>query len=96
MLSPSAQQLVAQAISLRDTSVAAVEPALEGVPEQVPQNVLVVPEMVLTPEELQITSYDAPELLKLMREKALTCEVVTRAFLRRAALAQKMVCFGYV
>jgi hypothetical protein len=47
---------------------------------------------VLTPEEIKITSYDVPELLQAIRRKEYSCETVTRAFLRRATLAQKLVC----
>lgn len=89
---PSAQELISQAIALRDGSLARVEPALTGIPEHPPKNVISIAEDVLTPEEIKITSYDAPELVKLLRDKKLSSETVTRAFLRRAALAQRLVC----
>ncbi|KAI9740774.1 MAG: hypothetical protein M1818_004739 [Claussenomyces sp. TS43310] len=86
----SAQVLVAEALALRDASLAAIEPPLVGIPDKIPNNVCSVADDVLTPDEINITSYDVPILLRLMRDKELSCEAVTRAFLRRAALAQKL------
>jgi amidase len=86
-----AAKLIAEARELRDTSVARVEPPLASLPDPLPKNVMGIAKQVLTPEELNITSYDVPELLQALRQKVYSCETVTRAFLRRAALAQKLV-----
>ncbi|KAL3425257.1 acetamidase [Phlyctema vagabunda] len=80
---------IAEAISVRDSSLSQIQPPL-SVPGSVPKNVLGVAKDVLSAEEIEITSYDVAELLKAIREKVFTCEQVTRAFLRRAALAQYM------
>ncbi|KAI9047341.1 hypothetical protein LZ554_008788 [Drepanopeziza brunnea f. sp. 'monogermtubi'] len=85
-----AASLIAKARKVRDDSIAEVTPALAGLPDPLPKNVTGVYRDVLTEEEIKITSYDAPELLLALREKVFSCETVTRAFLRRAALAQKL------
>lgn len=86
-----AASLIAKARKMRDDSIAEITPPLAPLPEPLPKNVMNVYKDVLSEEEIKITSYDAPELLQAIREKAFSCEAVTRAFLRRAALAQKLV-----
>lgn len=86
-------RLIAQALHLRDASVGDVQPPLFSIPNTPPKNVSRIADDILTNEELKITSFDAPELVKLIRDKSYTCEAVTRAFLRRAALAQKLVSY---
>jgi amidase len=77
--------------AFRDASISRVEPPLPTLPDPLPKNVTGIACTVLTPEELKITSYDVPELLQVLRDKTFSCEAVTKAFLRRAALAQKLV-----
>ncbi|KAF4458309.1 general amidase, partial [Fusarium albosuccineum] len=77
------------ALAYRDASLAKVEPKLEGIPSELPLNSQGLPKAVLTPREIEITEkYSITELLSLLRERKITVEEVTRAFLRRAALAQ--------
>ncbi|PBP23166.1 acetamidase [Diplocarpon rosae] len=85
-----AASLIAKARKVRDDSVAEVTPPLAALPDPLPKNVMGVFEDVLTDEEIKITSYDPPQLLQAIREKLYSSETVTRAFLRRAALAQKL------
>ncbi|KAF5241880.1 hypothetical protein FANTH_8955 [Fusarium anthophilum] len=88
---PLWQQKAADARAHRDASLAKVEPPLKGVPaaEQLPKNSLELVPRVLTPREIEITeSYTVTELLQVLRERKISVEEVTRAFLRRAALAQ--------
>lgn len=83
---------VAWALSKRDASLAKVEPKFEGIPDQLPQNSQGLAKTVLTPREIEITErYSVPELLAALRERRISVEEVTRAFLRRAALAQAAV-----
>lgn len=98
-------QLISSQRAFRDASCSRIEPPLPALPDPLPKNVTGIAKQVLTEEELKITSYDAVELLKVIREKEFSCEQVTRAFLRRAALAQKLVrlhllspisCFHYL
>ncbi|KAI1960812.1 hypothetical protein LOZ58_003885 [Ophidiomyces ophidiicola] len=81
----------------RDASLAKVEPALEELPTPLPLNSLDLPKQFLTEREYELTqNYDAIALLDMLRSKKVTSEEVTRAFLRRAALAQKAVCSIYL
>lgn len=85
----------AQAVrDYRDATLAKVEPALADITGPLPLNSLDLPKQFLTPREYELTqNYDAIALLEMLRSKKLTSEELTRAFLRRAALAQKVVCF---
>ncbi|CAG9983205.1 unnamed protein product [Clonostachys byssicola] len=74
--------------SKRDASVAKVEPKLKGLPAELPLSSQDLPKAVLTSKEIEITeNYTITELLSALKERALSVEEVTRAFLRRAALA---------
>ena len=87
------QDKASSAAARRDASLAKVEPKLEGIPEVLPLSSQELPKSVLTPRELEITEkYSVTELLKILRERKISVEEVTRAFLRRAALAQVAVC----
>ncbi|TVY27433.1 putative amidase [Lachnellula hyalina] len=83
-------KLISKARETRDSSIARVEPPLAPLPDPLPKNVTKIPSQILTAGELEITALDAPELLKAIRDKVYSSEDVTRAFLRRAALAQKL------
>lgn len=72
----------------RDASVAKVEPKLKGLPAELPLSSQDLPKVVLSSKEIEITEkYTITELLSALKERALSVEEVTRAFLRRAALA---------
>lgn len=87
------QDKVSAARARRDAGLAKVEPKLEGIPDVLPLSSQDLPKSVLTARELEITEkYSVTELLKILKEKKITVEEVTRAFLRRAALAQAAVC----
>lgn len=92
---PSTWEVQAQrAQEQRHVSLAKVEPPLQGVPkpQDLPRNSLELVKTVLKPREIEITeSYKINELLALLRERQISVEEVTRAFLRRAALAQATV-----
>lgn len=76
----------------RDASLAKVEPQLQGIPGTLPLSSQALAEKVLTAREREITEgYTITELLSLLRERKVSVEEVTRAFLRRAALAQAAV-----
>ena len=87
----NATKLIAEAREFRDASISRVQPPLSPLPSPLPKNVTHIANDVLSSEELKITSYDAVELIQAIQENIFTCEAVTRAFLRRAALAQKLV-----
>ncbi|KAJ2993723.1 hypothetical protein NUW58_g75 [Xylaria curta] len=81
-------QKSAPARKLRDDSVAQVQPALSGLPDVLPQNSQRLLREVLTAREFELTeNYTANELLAKLQSRELSSEELTRAFLRRAALA---------
>ncbi|KAK8057939.1 hypothetical protein PG996_011876 [Apiospora saccharicola] len=86
------QEKVDWARAKRDASLAKVEPKLTGIPDaadSLPLSSQDLPKTVLTEREIEITEqYGIVQLLGLLRERKITVEEVTRAFLRRAALAQ--------
>ncbi|PLB50255.1 amidase [Aspergillus steynii IBT 23096] len=83
------QEKVSWAQSKRDASLAKVEPQLQGLPSPLPPNSQELPKSVLTTRELEITeNYSVTELLDILRQRKISVEEVTRAFLRRAAVAQ--------
>ncbi|KAF4124510.1 amidase [Geosmithia morbida] len=83
------QDKVSWARAGRDASLAKVDPPLQGLPSDLPVNTQGLPKQVLAARELEITeSYSVTELLAALRSRRFSVEEVTRAFLRRAALAQ--------
>lgn len=86
------QEKIAWVRSKRDVSLAKVEPKLEGIPDELPLSSHGLPKAVLTAREIEITEgYSVAELLEVLRQRKVTVEEVTRAFLRRAALAHAAV-----
>lgn len=84
--------LTHQAKNQRDRSLEKVEPQLQGIPETLPVNSQQIPQAVLTEREREITeNYSVIELLEVLKAKTLSVEEVTRAFLRRAAVAHAAV-----
>lgn len=76
----------------RDKSLSRVDPCLGSCPESLPLSSQDLPRQLLTAREYELTqNYDALALLELLRDKKLSSEELTRAFLRRAAIAQHAV-----
>ncbi|KAJ3498103.1 hypothetical protein NLG97_g1391 [Lecanicillium saksenae] len=85
----TAQQKIERAKARREVGLFKVEPKLEGIPEQLPRNTLGLPASVLTAREIELTeNYDVIQLLDILKSRKVSVEEVTRAFLRRAAVAQ--------
>ena len=84
---------ITRALALRDDSLAQIPPPLqlESLPDPLPRNVCEIRHQVLEPEEIEITSLDADEILAAIASKRYSCVTVTKAFLRAAALAQVLV-----
>ncbi|RDW76672.1 Acetamidase [Aspergillus mulundensis] len=84
------QDKALKAQEARDASLAKVEPPLKGLPieAELPLNSRNLPREVLTEREIEITEKPVSELLAVLRERRISVEEVTRAFLRRAAVAQ--------
>jgi predicted glycoside hydrolase/deacetylase ChbG (UPF0249 family) len=86
------QEKAAWAQDVRDKTMAKVEPPLIGIPADLPLSSQGLPALVLTDREIEITEkYTVEELLTVLRERRISVEEVTKAFLRRAALAQAAV-----
>jgi benzoyl-CoA reductase/2-hydroxyglutaryl-CoA dehydratase subunit BcrC/BadD/HgdB len=76
----------------RDETLKKVDPPFDPLPDPLPLSSQDLPKKYLTPREYELTqNYDAIELLEMLRSKKVTSEELTRAFLRRAALAQYAV-----
>lgn len=88
----TAQQKIERARARRETGLAKVEPKLAGLPDQLPRNSLDLSSSVLTAREIELTEkYDVVELLTILKSRKVSVEEVTRAFLRRAAVAHAAV-----
>lgn len=74
----------------RDATIAAVQPTIPELSEP-PLDSTPVPRTILTPQELSITESDPVDLLSQLSSGSLSSVDVTNAFLRRAALAQRLV-----
>ena len=76
----------------RDTSIELVEPAVPDVPSDLPLDVTDIPKYLLSTEEVVITQTAPEELVVSLASGSLTSTAVVTAFLRRAGIAQKLVC----
>lgn len=85
------QQAVQNVQADRDRSIAQVEPAIHILPEALSSRVIDAPRKYLTPSELAITESSCELLVESLARGRLTTTAVTKAFLRRAAIAQKLV-----
>ncbi|KAI8957524.1 amidase [Daldinia sp. FL1419] len=75
----------------RDATIAEVSPPVPGLrQEDIPLNSTGVPKLLLTEQEIEITSMDVENLVKKIASGEWSSTVVTNAFLRRAGLAQKL------
>ncbi|KAK2743512.1 hypothetical protein FQN57_004809 [Myotisia sp. PD_48] len=91
-MSQTWQEKVQAVRQYRDASLAQVQPALPDLQSPLPVNSQQLPKQILSEREYELTqNYDAVALLAKLRAKEVTSEELTRAFLRRAALAQKAV-----
>jgi hypothetical protein len=84
---------VAPVRAQREASLAKVEPLVAWNAQDLPLNSQEIPSTLLTPRELDLTEYfTTRELLDELKGRTISVEEVTRAFLRRAAIAQASVC----
>lgn len=84
---------VVEALATRDQSVDAVLPEC-SLPDPLPSNVQGLAAQILSTEELEITECDTVALVGKLQSKEWLCEPVVKAFLKRAALAQKTVSYS--
>ena len=84
------QEVAADRQAYRDSTIALIEPAIPEVTD-LPLNTIPLAKQLLTPEEIKITESTVEELVPLLATGKLSAVTVTKAFLRRAALAQAAV-----
>jgi len=93
-MTPTWEDKVAEVRRHREASLTKVQPPLHSLPSELPQNSQNLPSELLTPREIAITEqFSVGELLSELKSRRVSVEEVTRAFLRRAAVAQASVCF---
>jgi amidase len=85
------QEIAQKAQEYRDASVAQSYSDIAELPNNPPNNVFGLLRQNLTQEEIHITEMLAEDLLAALAAGQLTATTVTRAFLRRASLAQRLV-----
>ena len=92
--SKSWQEVAKIAQDHRDGSIAQVDPSVPDVPSaaDLPLNVSSLPKELLSKTEVLITETSPERLIESLASGERSSVEVTRAFLRRAGLAQKLVC----
>jgi hypothetical protein len=85
------QETAKQMQDHREVTLAAIDPPLTNLPAALPMNVTGIPKQVLTERELELTESTPEYLINALAAGFVTSTEVTKAFLRRAALAQKLV-----
>jgi hypothetical protein len=85
------QDITREVQDYRNASIGRVQPSLPRLPNNLPASVIGIPNEVLGREEVQITQASPEDLILKLATGNLTAIAVTRAFLRRAALAQNLV-----
>ncbi|TVY76144.1 putative amidase [Lachnellula suecica] len=83
------QEVAADRQKYRDETLAAIEPALPDIPSP-PLNTVSLAKDILSADEIKITESKVEELVPLLAKGDLSALTVVQAFLRRAALAQKL------
>ena len=92
MTKKSWQDVAKTAQEHRDTSISRIEPAVPEPPSDLPLDVTQIPRQSLTSEELKITEMSTKLLSDCVSQDKLRCTTIIKAFLRRAGLAQRLVC----
>ena len=91
MSGKSWQEIAEIAQDLRDKSIAHLRSTFPDIPCERPLNISNLPGELLSKAEIRITETSPEHLLDALASGKLTSIQVTRAFLRRAGLAQKLV-----
>jgi|SRR5882757_4174113 len=85
------QEIAKEAQEYRDASVDRIQPIIRDLPSLLPKMVLNIPATILSPFEIETTEMPPDELIGKLADGHMTAKTVTTAFLRRAAIAQKLV-----
>ena len=86
------QDIAREAQEYRDASIGRVKPPVPTVPKELPLNRTDIPKYLLPTEEVIITQTSPEDLIQSLATGKLTSTAVTTAFLRRAGIAQALVC----
>jgi len=84
------QEIAREAQYYRDSTIAKLEPPLPTLPGDLPLDVSGVPRRYLSENEIKLTETAPETLLAQLANGEITCLAVTKAFLRRAGLAQQL------
>ena len=84
------QEVAADRQAYRDATIARLEPPLPELTD-LPLNTIPIAKQVLSLEEISVTESSVEELAATIAKGQLSAVTVTKAFLRRAGLAQKVV-----
>ncbi|KAL8942558.1 MAG: hypothetical protein Q9216_001602 [Gyalolechia sp. 2 TL-2023] len=87
---PSWQTVAQEAHRYRDKTLAKIEPPVPNFPAEASRNVFETLRSCLSPQEVEVTELPPEKLSEQLRSRKYTAVLVTNAFLRRAALAQKL------
>lgn len=85
------QDVAARVQRARDVSIQQITPPIPEIPATLPVNVTTMAKEFLTPAEQHLTELLPEELLSLLVSGKISSEEVTKAFLRRTGIAQKLV-----
>jgi hypothetical protein len=85
------QESARQVQAVRDRSIEQADPAIAALPDTHTGRVIDFPRKHLSQTEIAITESSAETLVASLATGKLTAIAVTNAFLRRAAIAQKLV-----
>jgi Asp-tRNA(Asn)/Glu-tRNA(Gln) amidotransferase A subunit family amidase len=85
------EEIAKEAQGYRDSTIALLSPPAPQVPPSLPRNVLSQPGLLLDPNDLSITQLQPEKLLASLTSGRLSAVAVTRAYLQRAAVSQRLV-----
>ncbi|KAF2639078.1 amidase [Massarina eburnea CBS 473.64] len=85
------QEVAKEAQDYRDSTIAELSPSAPSLPPNLPKDVTAIADEILHGNTVSITSLPPDEILKLLSTGQLTAVDVTNAYLRRAAVAQRLV-----
>ena len=94
MAKSSWQDISRQVQIHRDETLAQIRPLIPDVSPELPRDVTSIPKEILSPREIDITETSTENLISSLASGNLSSTEVTRAFLRRAGLAQKLESSG--
>ena len=90
------QEVAEEAQRHRDATIDSLKPPLPALPRELSHHIIEVPRRLLSQQEVAITEAPITVLLGRLANGEITATAVASAFLRRAAIAQKLVGIGSI